>query len=109
MLSCLYLALLQGIILGIILYKQKIYWKNVGDLESKCIQQIKFDDCPGSQYYFFFPGGALEFSISSFTFLLDSISWTVKYSFACDLHSSSLLKYLKRVIIWLTFIAGQKC
>jgi len=26
--------------------------KNVGDLENIFIQQIKFDDCPGSQYYF---------------------------------------------------------
>ena len=31
-----------------------------------------------------------------FPFLLaDSISWMVRYSFACDLHGSSLLKYLK--------------
>ena len=41
-------------------------------------------------------------SISSFTFLLaDSISRTVKYLFACDLHGSSLLKYLKRAIMCL--------
>jgi len=31
---------------------RKFDWKNVGDLENKFIQQIKFDDCPGSQYYF---------------------------------------------------------